>query len=242
MTGQRLHSLAVGEFNSDGIQDLVASPGSVSCCWVMAMATFQPALKFSRLSISFYIAVGFFNGDWIQDVAILRLATSGISVLMGNGDGTFQAPLFFDTGVPLFQMPEKRSLAAGDFNGDGNQDLVATNASAASISVLLGNGDGTFRTPLIFDAGGVPVSLAVGDFNNDRIQDLAMAHHSFPASRCCWAMEMERSACHQASMWALDLMLLPWVISTSMGFTIWRWPLPTSPCCWATETARSSRP
>jgi hypothetical protein len=122
--------------------------------------------------------VGYFNGDAFQDLAVVRFA-SGISVLLGNGDGTFRPPQLLDTGVPLVSG-EQRAVAAGDFNGDGSQDLVATNAPAASISVLLGNGDGTFRTPLIFDAGGVPVSLAVGDFNNDRNQDLAMAHRSFP--------------------------------------------------------------
>ena len=98
-----------------------------------------------------------------------RLATAAISVLLGNGDGTFQAALLFDTGVPAPTRPDgKRSLAVGDFNGDGSQDLVATNV-AGSVSVLLGNGNGTFRTPLIFDTGclGAVYSVAVGDFNND---------------------------------------------------------------------------
>jgi FG-GAP-like repeat len=83
--------------------------------------------------------------------------------------------LFFETGVPLSGFPGKGSLAVSDFNGDGSQDLVATNAPATSISVLLGNGNGTFRAPLIFDAGGLTFSLAVGDFNDDHVQDLATA-------------------------------------------------------------------
>jgi hypothetical protein len=74
-----------------------------------------------------------------------------------------------------------RSGALGDFNGDGNQDLVATNGTATSVSVLLGNGDGTFRPPLIFDAGGSPVSVAVGNFNSDQVQDLAVTG-SFPGT------------------------------------------------------------
>ena len=138
--------------------------------------TFQPPLTISPSSG--YIAVGFFNGDRIQDVAILGRFAGAIEVLLGNGDGTFQAALSFDTGVPAPLRPNgKRSLAIGDFNGDGSQDLVATNV-AGSVSVLLGNGNGTFRAPLIFDtgfsSGGGVYSVGVGDFNNDHVQDLAV--------------------------------------------------------------------
>ena len=74
--------------------------------------------------------------------------------------------------IRVSRPPTKRSLAVGDFNGDGSQDLVATNV-AGSVSVLLGNGDGSFPAPLIFNAGRLVYSLAVGDFNNDHVQNLA---------------------------------------------------------------------
>ena len=174
-------SLAVGEFNRDGLQDLViGSGGSVAVFLGNGNGTFQPAVNFPAADNPAAIAVGYFNGDGFQDLAVVRRGASGISVLLGNGDGTFRAPLSFDTGVPLPGVPRKRSIAVGDFNGDGSQDLVVTNAPAASISVLLGNGDGTFRAPLISNAGGIPVALAVGDFNNDRIKDLATANNSVP--------------------------------------------------------------
>jgi hypothetical protein len=59
-------------------------------------------------------------------------------------------------------------VTVGDFNGDGFPDLAVTNgADLGTISVLLGNGDGTFRAPLNYAAGGTPARVAVGDFNGD---------------------------------------------------------------------------
>ena len=89
---------------------------------------------------------------------------------MGNGDGTFQAARNFAAGsFPV-------SVAVGDFNGDGVQDLAVANFDSANVSVLLGNGDGTFRAALNFAAGSNPFSVAVGDFNGDGLQDLAVAN------------------------------------------------------------------
>ena len=178
-------ALAVGEFNRDGIQDLVtAYNGSVAVHMGNGNGTFQPALNFPSVTNPSSIAVDYFNSDGFLDLAVVSRSSSSISLLLGNGDGTFRAPQFFDTGVPVTDpnLPH-RSLAAGDFNADGNQDLVATNASAASVSVLLGNGDGTFRTPLISATDGDPVSVAVGDFNGDHIQDLALGCHRFFSPR-----------------------------------------------------------
>src|SRR5438034_348997 len=68
------------------------------------------------------------------------------------------------------------SVAVGDFNGDGNQDLAVANSGSANVSILLGNGDGTFGAASNFGAGGQPHSVAVGDFNGDGNQDLAVAN------------------------------------------------------------------
>jgi hypothetical protein len=117
------------------------------------------------------VAVGYFNADWYQDIAVApQTSGNSISVLLGNGEGTFQAPLSFDLGAP----PSIRSLAVGDFNNDGSQDLVANNTN--SVSVLLGDGDGTFQAPLLFNTGPAGArSVAVGDFNSDHTEDLAVA-------------------------------------------------------------------
>jgi len=92
-------------------------------------------------------------------------------VLLGNGDGTFQAAVNY----PVETAPN--SVAVGDFNGDGKPDLaVANSGSGGPVSVLLGNGDGTFQAAVNFGAGSTPASVAVGDFNGDGKPDLAVAN------------------------------------------------------------------
>ena len=68
------------------------------------------------------------------------------------------------------------SVAVGDFNGDGLPDLAVANFFSNDVSVLLGNGDGSFQAPRNFGAGSAPISVAVGDFNGDEVQDLAVAN------------------------------------------------------------------
>ena len=67
-------------------------------------------------------------------------------------------------------------MAVGDFNGDGKLDLAVTNPYGNTVSVLLGNGDGTFQTPMDYATGELPYSLAVGDFNGDGKADLAVTN------------------------------------------------------------------
>src|SRR5205823_28018 len=101
--------------------------------------------------------------------------SNNVSVLLGNGDGTFQPALAFAVGGG------PRSFAVGDFNGDGKPDLAVANkgsspVGAGSVSMLLGNGDGTFQPARTFQLSRAPGSIAVGDFNGDGKQDLAIAN------------------------------------------------------------------
>src|SRR5207245_3543929 len=94
-----------------------------------------------------YIAVGDFNGDGKLDLAVTDNANNTVSVLLGNGDGTFQAAQT----VPVGTNPAL--VAVGDFNGDGKPDLAVSNVVSNTVSVLLGNGDGTFLPALNFPVG-----------------------------------------------------------------------------------------
>jgi hypothetical protein len=116
-----------------------------------------------------------FSGDGKQDLAVTNTGcnTCGLTILRGNGDGTFQAPLFTaNLGGPYY-------VAAGDFNGDGKQDLavigfVPTNLNAAAVFILLGNGDGTFTLKTTLTGISNPQSLTLGDFNGDGKLDMAV--------------------------------------------------------------------
>ena len=97
--------------------------------------------------------------------------------------------------------PARSLVAVGDFNGDGKLDLVTANAGADDVSVLLGNGNGTFQAPTNIGIGSNPQSVAVGDFNGDGKLDLAVADAPIPGLRrglsskatCCSATATARS-------------------------------------------------
>jgi hypothetical protein len=93
-------------------------------------------------------------------------------VLLGNGDGSFQAKRDFGT------APGPSSVAVGDFNGDGILDLAVSNLLAGTISVLLGNGDGSFQPRTDFPAGDNPFSIVADDFNGDGNLDLAVTNNN----------------------------------------------------------------
>jgi hypothetical protein len=98
------------------------------------------------------------------------LNSDNVSVLLGNGNGTFGSVTNFAAG------DRARSVATGDFNRDGKLDLVLANDEINNVSVLLGNGDGAFGTATNFAPGDGPISVVVGDFNRDGSLDLAVAN------------------------------------------------------------------
>jgi len=174
------YSVAVGDFNGDGKLDLAVANGvGVSVLLGNGDGAFQPAVTYAAGTYTESIAVGDFNGDGKLDLVVTNNLSSGgtVSVLLGNGDGTFQAPRTYGVGASPY------GVAVGDFNGDGKLDLVVTNSgSSGSVSVLLGNGDGTFQAAVNYNVGTYPYSVAVGDFNGDGKPDLVVTNYTSSTS------------------------------------------------------------
>ena len=118
------------------------------------------------------VAVGDFNGDGSRDIATSNGGSNNVSILTGNGAGSFAAAVNFGVGI------NPSSIAVGDFNGDGNQDIATANRDSNNVSVLIGNGLGSFAAAANFVAGTGPFSIAVGDFNGDGNQDIATANRT----------------------------------------------------------------
>ena len=78
-------------------------------------------------------------------------------------------------------------MTIGDFNFDGKADLAAANSGSTTVSVLIGNGAGTFQAARNFAAGSGPMAAALGDFNGDGRPDLAVPSYYSTPSPCCWA-------------------------------------------------------
>jgi len=126
------------------------------------------------------VAVGDLNGDGKLDVVVgnkcsdsgCAIGRGALGVLLGNGDGTFQPAVTYDSGGYYAQ-----AIAIADLNGDHKLDIVVINEGSYSVGVLLGNGDGTFQPVVICDSGETdPWSVAVADVNGDGKPDILVAN------------------------------------------------------------------
>jgi len=182
-------SIASGDFNGDGITDLAvtnSNDNTVSILLGNPDGTFAPQVTYATGPEPVAVVTGDFNGDGNLDLAVsngncqapaqpLAAPVCGpgtVSILLGNGDGTFQPHLDYSVGsIPT-------SVVAADFNGDGKLDLGVANANDSTVSVLLGNGDGTFQAQVVYTvATSSPYlqSVVMGDFNGDGKLDLAVS-------------------------------------------------------------------
>src|SRR6266404_692450 len=123
-------------------------------------------------TLSWNIIVGDFNGDGKLDLAVATSGDNTISVLVGNGDGTFGPPVNSLTNF----FPN--SITSGDFNGDGKLDLAVAKGNTNTVAILIGNGDGHFQAPVEYSVGQSPKSVTVGDFNSDGNLDIAVANQN----------------------------------------------------------------
>jgi hypothetical protein len=182
-TVSTISALATGEFNGDGLPDLVtasSNTNSVSVFLGNGDGAFSPQgdIPVGRSPID--IEVGDMNGDGFADIGTANSSSGNVSMLLGNGRGGFQAAFNFRV------VGNPSSLTLGDFNNDGQIDVAASNTGSNTVSVLL-NAGSTFIAiadefePLAvvrtapaanFGVGTNPAGLVAGDFNGDLLLDL----------------------------------------------------------------------
>jgi Bacterial Ig-like domain (group 3)/FG-GAP-like repeat/FG-GAP repeat len=181
--GDIWYNVVAGDFNGDGIPDLLATEAQgctpVGTCTGRVMTvllgkgdeTFNATPASLKLFDPFYPVTGDFNQDGILDFAVAYAEEDNpgaITIFLGNGDGTFTAA----AGSPVITNPS--AIAVGDFNGDGIPDLAVNDYSDKQVEILLGDGDGTFKAPAPFPSGVGPGWIAAGDFNDDGNLDLVV--------------------------------------------------------------------
>lgn len=152
-----------------------ASGGGTSGVVYFPITTGTSTLDFRRTDFAAgnahkEVFVADFNGDGKLNLAVANSTSNTVSVLLGNGDGTFQPRV----GHAANSSP--RSVLAGDFNGDGKLDLAVSNSGANNVSILLGDGDGTFQPHVDYATGTGPDVMTLGDFNQDGKADLATSN------------------------------------------------------------------
>src|SRR5262249_9467596 len=117
-----------------------------------------------------------FEHNGKPDLAVAHAFPSGdgVSILRNNGNGTFAPPVKYNVGG------HAAALTVGDFNGDGKLDIVTANGGfgSNSVSILLGDGKGSFGAPVVYSADQGPVAVAAGDFNGDGKLDLVAVNNS----------------------------------------------------------------
>jgi len=171
-------SVTSGDLNGDGKPDLVVPiyySDSVGVLLNNGDGTFQAVVTYPTDQHSQSVTTGDFNSDGKRDLAVGNYdggnGTGNVSILLGNGNGTFQAAVNYNGVNPA-------GLVATDLNGDGKLDLVFSSFSINCLSVLLGNGNGTFQAVTTYAAGSQPGHVVVADFNGDGKPDLATTNYS----------------------------------------------------------------
>ena len=182
--------VASGDVNGDGKADVVATlknstesgcqSGTLAVVLGLGTGKFKAPVFYSTGSTaqSYEVRLADLNGDGKLDIVTAN-GDGTLSVLLNKGNGTFGLATLITSVASL--NPYEDDLVIGDFSGDGKADIaLATYSRQEAVYVLLGNGDGTFATPIVIDTPYYAYMLATGDFNNDGKLDLVVATDSRP--------------------------------------------------------------
>ncbi|HEY1379217.1 MAG TPA: FG-GAP-like repeat-containing protein [Gemmataceae bacterium] len=163
--------VAVADLNADGKVDVVTANEDTDAVSVLignGDGTLSYDYDFATGPSPQGVAVGDLTGDGIPDLVV---AGQIVDVLPGLGDGTFASPIPHSANGSAHT-----AVATGDFNGDGKLDAVTSDGDAGTVSLMLGNGDGTLSYAGAFATGSSPAAIAVGAFNGDGRPDVATAN------------------------------------------------------------------
>ena len=184
--GIGMSRIAVGDFNQDRIKDLAIAGDSSRLYLLLGVGngTFlqQPTITLTADTFGVDatdVDVGDFNRDTLPDLVVaLPLNGSRTAILLGNGDGTFRTPSIITE--PAQRNPQYQVVA--DFNRDGFEDIAITLGWGVEghMEILAGNGDGTFRSPVLYLVPSTNTSTGGGkivtdDFNRDGKPDIALS-------------------------------------------------------------------
>src|ERR1700728_736603 len=197
--GSETYNAATADLNGDGKLDVVmasqcssnnCSNGAVTVLLGNGDGTYQTPVSYATGTSTRFVALSDVHGDGKLDILAANYCNSDcssgtVSVLLGNGDGTFQPAVAYNTGTS-----SSIAMVVRDVNGDGKPDLLVLDqcvgsCASAGLSVLLGNGDGTFQTAVVYpSSGNSSQGIAAADLNGDGKLDVAIANSCNNNSDC----------------------------------------------------------
>ncbi len=182
-TGDVSNSIFSNDFNNDGYYDLAFTNEDTEDVSVLINngdGTFQSAVSYPAGTQTMGIFSIDFNHDGNNDLVAGSNYTNSnyVSILLGNGDGTFQSAIQYSTYMDFWNGGRQPyDVFAADFNNDGDNDVAALCTFSHGVSILLGNGDGTFQSATSYISGNYPWDMLANDFDNDGYSDLIVVDH-----------------------------------------------------------------